>query len=139
MTRRLLVGLAATTVFAIAAIGIWAAVIWTSADTIASSQSPADAARDQIVPALALLPPRTRIRQVDALSGPTRVDTAEGTWIISEPNVDAINLGCELGNPAGVEGRDRICVFEYAEILSSTPLDRSSGPTRSRPCRLALS
>lgn len=87
--------------------------------TAAPSQSEADAARDEIVPAVAALPFDVRVRQVDELVGPTRVDTDEGTWIISQPVIDSADLtdGCTLGDPNGVYGLDRVCVNEYAELL----------------------
>ncbi len=87
---------------------------------VAPSQSAADAARDQILPELARLPTSARIRQVKELFGPTRLETAVGTWVISQPNVDLIDGitdGCTLGDPGGIEGLDRICIHEYAEIL----------------------
>lgn len=93
----------------------------TVAMTIAAapSQTEADAVRDQVVSALAALPFDVRVHQVDEAFGPTRVDTNEGTWIISQPLVDSADLtdGCILGDPGGIYGLERVCAYEYAEIL----------------------
>ena len=88
----------------------------------APSQSDTDAARDQIVPEVAALTLEVRVHQIEELFGQTRVDTEEGTWIISEPRVDPGRTdGCTLGDPDGIDGLDRICVYEYAEILLLSP------------------
>jgi hypothetical protein len=89
------------------------------------SQSEADAARDQIVPALAALPADVRINQKEEDLGPTRVDTAEGGWIISQPwaGRPAPTVPC-LGDPGGTYGLETVCIDEYAEILL---LDSRSG------------
>jgi len=90
------------------------------------SQSATDAARDQVVTGLATLPVHARVRPIEAWSGrSTRIDTPEGTWMISEPGSEPFpgaNDGCTLGE--GVYRVDYVCFGEYAEILL---LDHRSG------------
>ncbi|MCB9388047.1 MAG: PASTA domain-containing protein [Acidimicrobiia bacterium] len=92
------------------------------------SQSEADAARDLIVDELAALPPSLRINSVVEDGEPTELVTAQGTWIISEPNpmwkysvFGELPDGCVLGDPTGVYGKDFICVDTYREILLLDP------------------
>lgn len=81
------------------------------------SQSPADAERDRVVPALAALP--TSLRVDPELTVPTE----EGLWVLSRPKPETMDLapGCGLGGPDGVYGRDIICVAEYGEVLLMDP------------------
>ena len=107
--------------------GVQIPVGTTVAVTVAAapSQSEADADRDEVVPAVAALPFDVRVNQIDELSGPTRVNTDEGTWIISQPRVDLEPTNpCLLGDTDGVYGLDYVCVFEYGEILL---LDHETG------------
>src|SRR5450755_3385901 len=78
-----------------------------------SSQSPHDAARDGIVPALAALPLSER---VDAGAA---VDTTEGRWVFSTPDQIPAEAApnCALGDPLGTRWRDFLCLDEYGEIL----------------------
>lgn len=75
------------------------------------SQTPAEATRDSVVPAVAELPVATRVRPVVRISAP------EGVWVISRLGPDAGTADCVLGDPAGVYGRDRVCDLEYGEVL----------------------
>lgn len=96
------------------------------------SQSPEDAARDQIVPELAALPTAVRVLQADDWAGPTLVETAAGIWLISRMDSDVAfalteSTGCGFGateDSEAVYGRDVVCLLEYAEILL---LDAQSG------------
>jgi len=78
------------------------------------SQSPADAARDGVVPELAELPVDVRVHVQK------QVATPEGLWVLSTP---AINTGqdllgsCVPTDPECVYGRDFIRVYEYGEVL----------------------
>ena len=87
------------------------------------SQTPEDAARDGVVPALAALPVDLRVAQVPEVFGVTRIETPEGTWTISSPKPEIPNLirSCLLGNSNGTFGLDVICISEYAEILLLEP------------------
>ncbi len=93
------------------------------------SQSPEDAARDQIVLELAALPYGVRVQQEHEDFGPTRVETDEGIWIISRMQSDAAwalthKTGCNLAGPNNsddVYGRDIICLMDYSEILLLDP------------------
>jgi hypothetical protein len=78
-----------------------------------SSQSPQDAARDGVVPALAARPLSERLHAAAA------VDTAEGRWVFSTPNQIPAEAApdCALGNPLGTRWRDFLCIDEYGEIL----------------------
>jgi len=96
------------------------------------SQSPEDAARDQIVPELAALPLGVRVHQADDWAGPTIVETTAGIWILSRMDSDLAftlteSTGCGFGateDPEAVYGRDVVCLLEYTEILL---LDSQSG------------
>ncbi|MCB0975652.1 MAG: PASTA domain-containing protein [Actinobacteria bacterium] len=88
------------------------------------SQSQADAERDLIIDEVAALPPSLRVNPVEWISGPTRVDTPQGTWVISELNSDnefsvfgELPNGCVLGDGSGQYGKDYVCVGSYKEIL----------------------
>ena len=78
-----------------------------------SSQSPQDAARDGVVPALAALPVSER------LDAGAAVDTAEGRWVFSTPDQIPAEAApsCALGDPLGTRWRDFLCIDEYGEIL----------------------
>lgn len=74
------------------------------------SQTPTDAARDGIVPAVANLPYNQRVSVVRSAS------TAEGRWILSRlAGAEAPN--CVLGDATGTYGRDFVCTVEYGELL----------------------
>ena len=85
----------------------------TSGSKTTTSQSPQDAARDGVVPALAALPLSERL---DAAAA---VDTAEGRWVFSTPDHIPAEAApdCALGDPLGTRWRDFLCVDEYGEIL----------------------
>ncbi len=89
----------------------------------APSQSAADAARYGIVPALAALPTEIRVAQVAEAFGTTRIESPEGTWLLSQLSLDGIPSrdGCRLGDPGGTEGIDVVDLCEYAEILLLDP------------------
>ncbi|MCB9388045.1 MAG: PASTA domain-containing protein [Acidimicrobiia bacterium] len=95
------------------------------------SQSEADAERDLIIDEVAALPTSLRVNPVGWISGPTRVDTPQGTWVISELNSDnefsvfgELPNGCVLGDGSGQYGKDYVCVGRYKEILL---LDKDTG------------
>jgi len=81
------------------------------------SQSPADAERDGVVPALAALPISLRVDPQFA------IPTDEGLWVLSQPKAETVAWpqGCGLGDPTGLYGRDIICVLEYGEVLLMDP------------------
>ena len=98
-------------------------VITTPQPTDDESQTPEDAARDGVVPALARLPVALRVAQATEDFGATRLEAPEGTWMISSPSPAIPNLvrSCLLGNSNGTVGLDVICIFEYGEILLLEP------------------
>lgn len=74
------------------------------------SQSPTDAARDGVVPAVAALPYAQRVSIVRSIS------TEEGRWILSRPRaLEAPD--CVLGDAGGTYGRDFVCTADYGELL----------------------
>jgi hypothetical protein len=77
------------------------------------SQSPEDAARDGVVPAVAVLPFSVRVDVIEA------VPAAEGVWAISRLTAAASELaeGCRLGPEEGKYPTDFICTIEYGELL----------------------
>lgn len=101
----------------------------------APSQSPADAARDGIVPALAELSLADRVSIVLSES------TSQGVWAISEIPGTTEAPGCVIGDRNGLYGTDFICVFEYREVLLlNDDLSRimRAYPLPSQPARLLL-
>jgi hypothetical protein len=83
------------------------------------SQSPDDARRDHVIPALAALPAANRSRWQAV------IHSAEGTWVLSRPAVAMSEAnGCALGDRAGVYGVDWICTSEYGEVLLLDDADR---------------
>jgi hypothetical protein len=81
-------------------------------EVVTPSQTPEEAARDGVIPALAALPLNVR---VDPLTSFTAV---EGTWVVSEIAASYQPTdGCSLGPPDGKELIDRICMYEYSEVL----------------------
>ena len=78
-----------------------------------ASQSPADAARDGVIPELAALPYEVRVGVIES------VDTDEGTWVLSRPTeaIDAYADDCRLGPDGGQYPTGFICTFEYGEVL----------------------
>ena len=79
------------------------------------SQTPAEAARDGIIPEIAALP--LGVRNVVSAS----VFVPEGEWAISEPTSDLIALGdpdtCLFGDLTGIPGVDSVCTAEYGEVV----------------------
>jgi len=79
------------------------------------SQTPADARRDGVVPALAELPFALRVRPL------VEVPAEEGIWILATPT-EAVGQaaaaeGCLLGDTGSVDPEEVICVTEYGEVL----------------------
>jgi hypothetical protein len=72
------------------------------------SQSPQDAARDDVHPAIARLSSSDRTRSLVSLRVP------EGYWTVSRTPLDE---EVEVGDPAGRYGIERILLPEYGEIL----------------------
>ena len=97
------------------------------------SQSPADAARDGVVPALAELSVAERVSIVASESTP------EGVWAISEIPTDTPDH--LIGDGAGIHGTDFISALEYHEVLLLTN-DRSrivrAYPLPNQPAQLML-
>ena len=98
------------------------------------SQSPTEAARDGIVPALAELSLADRVSVIVSES------TSEGVWAISEvPGADAPD--CLIGDRSGLYGTDFVCLGEYHEVLLLTD-DLSqiirAYPLPGQPARLLL-
>jgi hypothetical protein len=90
------------------------------------SQTPAEARRDGVLPALAALPVSKRVAPVDPLyegTTHTRISAAEGVWVISRPEIST-DTGCLPGRAGGSnDGATtsyRVC-SDYAEILLLTP------------------
>jgi hypothetical protein len=78
------------------------------------SQSPADAARDGVIPELAALPLASRSQEL------VRVVADEGTWVLSRATPALIEMDgdtCSLGDPNGSNGVNVVCAAEYGEIL----------------------
>lgn len=77
------------------------------------SQSPEDAERDHVVPALAALPLAQRAEAQRWFV------TGEGTWALATGVAPAGGEGdaCAIGDPAGTRGVDWICPSDYGEIL----------------------
>lgn len=90
------------------------------------SQSIQDATRDGVLPELAALPADIRIEQLPDGFGTTRLETNEGTWLISQPTnrIPGLPGGCIIGDAIGLYGLDFLCTTDYAEILL---LDSVSG------------
>ena len=79
-----------------------------------ASQSPDDASRDQVVPAVAALALQDRAVPL------TWFEAGEGTWAITqmpEPAADTGSFDCTIGDPEGIWGEDHICSAEYGEVL----------------------
>lgn len=115
-----------------------ATTVATGVDGSASepSQSPDEAFRDGIVPALARLPVVQRVSIV------VKESTPEGVWAISEiPEATTPHGRCVVGDRDGRYGTDFICSAEYREILLIAP-DLSqiirAYPLPSQPARLLL-
>jgi len=89
----------------------------TAAAETAPSQSPADAARDGIVPEIAALPLEQRVNEDRPFYDVGRIETAEGAWVISTPSPEDVDQFSEIGDAAGAYGRDYVDLGEYAEIL----------------------
>ena len=76
-----------------------------------ASQTPTEAERDGVVPALAEFP-------LDARAVPTEwFDAPEGTWAITEMPDRPDGSDCTLGDPDGAWGTERICSVEYGEVV----------------------
>jgi hypothetical protein len=120
------------TVFAACAAGLILAGCGTATDTVAPagsanptsspsqsspangpSQSAADATRDGVIPALAVLPLSVRMGVVASAVTP------EGVWVLSRPTDAAKKFakGCRLGPETGKYPTDTICTTEYGEVL----------------------
>jgi len=84
------------------------------------SQSAEDAARDGVLPAVAVLPFDLRVTIYDEL------DTTEGRWVLSQPSpsVPLILGDCDPADAGCVYGRDYVVNGEYGEVLL---LDSTSG------------
>lgn len=90
-----------------------------------ASQTPSEAARDGVVPAVAALTfdRRVEVQEPSSSSAPiTRVETEEGVWVVSRMPRATYDLsdGCGLGvtdDPDALYRRDVICTVEYGEIL----------------------
>jgi hypothetical protein len=92
---------------------------------VTPSQTPEEAARDGVIPALAALPFNVR---VDPL---TSFVVDEGTWVVSEIAASYQPTdGCTLGPPEGKELIERICIYEYSEVLL---LDKEGSIERAYP------
>lgn len=84
------------------------------------SQSPADAARDQIIGDLAALPLDER-----AQTWPNEADpfpllwfvTPTEVWVTVEPPRRPDGADCVIGDPDGAYGTEQVCTHEYAELL----------------------
>jgi hypothetical protein len=89
------------------------------------SQTPAEARRDGVLPALAALPVSKRVTPVDPLyegTTHTQLSAPEGVWVISRPDVTT-DTGCLPGRASSSNGTTatyRVC-SDYAEILLLTP------------------
>lgn len=85
----------------------------TSTSGGSASQTPGDALRDGVLPALAELPYEVRVGPIES------IETAEGTWIVSRPPeaIDAYTKECRLGAEIGRYPTDFICTTEYGELL----------------------
>lgn len=87
------------------------------------SQTPGEAERDGVLPAVAALTFDQRVElPTPARPGEaTRIETAEGVWIVSRmPRETAGDEGCGLGDtddPNALFRRDVICTTEYGEVL----------------------
>ena len=93
-----------------------------SATTTRPSQTPAEALRDGVLPALAARPVSERLVPVEPLSAgtQTRITAAEGVWVISRPDIST-DTGCLPGRADGTGTTSyRVC-SEYSEILLLTP------------------
>lgn len=90
-----------------------------------ASQSLEDAARDGVVAEVAALPRAQRLNRFPEYFGPTRLETPEGTWMISRMDMEIPGTeDCFLGDQAGIYGRDYVCSYDYAELVL---LDRATG------------
>jgi hypothetical protein len=75
------------------------------------SQSPADAKRDRVFPAVAALPFSHRVEAISTV----RLDNQ--TWAVSQfARRGHARIGCE-GSEDGMNGRDYVCSSEYGELL----------------------
>jgi hypothetical protein len=98
----------------------------THQDRTPPSQSRSEAARDKILPDIAALPLSQRVAPIAPLhpGAVTRVAAAEGTWLISHPDVSSIVGQCPDPTPSfnaqGNVNAGGSCV-EYTEILLMTP------------------
>jgi hypothetical protein len=79
------------------------------------SQSAEDARRDGIVPAVAALPLAQRANVV------TEAVSDEGVWMLTRLPSTAWDEGIIVGDTTGVQGRDWVHGFEYAELLLVDP------------------
>jgi hypothetical protein len=77
------------------------------------SQSPSDAGRDGVVPAVAALPLAQR------MVVQTSVEAPEGVWVISRiaESAQQPGQGCRIGPEEGTTPTDWICTSEYGEVL----------------------
>lgn len=76
-----------------------------------ASQTPAEAKRDGVVPALAEFP-------LDARAVPTEwFDAPEGTWAITKMPQRPDGSDCTVGEPDGAWGTEQICSVEYGEVV----------------------
>lgn len=77
------------------------------------SQTPGNAARDQVLPEVAALPLSERVGEL------ARVTTEEGVWVLSRmPSPEPRSLGrCDTAGPDCIYGLDFVSTSEYAEIL----------------------
>ena len=55
------------------------------------------------------------------MAGADRIEAPEGAWVISEPSPENVDQFSEIGDAAGVYGRDYVDLGEYAEILLLDP------------------
>jgi hypothetical protein len=79
---------------------------------VTPSQTPEEAARDGVIPALAALPQNLRVEVLTSFAA------VEGTWVVSEiAGSYQPTDGCRLGPPDGEYLVDVICMLEYGEVL----------------------
>jgi hypothetical protein len=91
------------------------------------SQSPADAARDQVLPEIAAMPLSRRLAPItaDRAMVETQVTGPEGSWVISSPDISSIEGTCPNPSPSvrpnGGGSTQQITCVRYTEILLMTP------------------
>lgn len=86
---------------------------------VPQSQSFEDAARDGVIDDVAALPFDRRVGLRAGIgNGDQRVETEEGVWVVSRPDLEGIDPPpVTLGDESGRYGRDFIDIVGYGEVL----------------------